>query len=341
VPAARVEAVAGMGKDRQHARFTVVTAGSRSRGVAFGSPPRSIAGADSGPHDLALRLELNRWNGAVEPRVVLRALCPTRRGELRVLGEDDGFWERLERAMAAKAPLRAEPAGAPAEPPRDRRGEGFAGVVGDLISSGASTLVAVADVSRRRDSLEELVAGLAPDGLPVASWTALAANPAPAGGFAHVVALDPPPGGAADATLNGLGPLVHLAWGPAEAEFALGAYRWLLDLRPALTAAYRALRELAPGAPAAALEAALRGGGRHPRGAEGCALLLRVLSELDLAEFTSTAVGGPACRVLSGVRTELERSQSYRDCAERLAAVERALAAELPARPAAAVAAAR
>jgi single-stranded-DNA-specific exonuclease len=337
VPAARVEAVAGMGKDRQHARFTVVTAGSRSRGVAFGSPPRSIAGADSGPHDLALRLELNRWNGAVEPRVVLRAMCPTRGGELRVLGEEDGFWERVERAMAA-----ATPAALAGRPPRDRRGEGFAGVAGDLISSGEPTLVAVADVSRRRDSLEELVAGLAPDGLPVASWGALAASPELAAGYAHVVALDPPPGGATDPILRTLDGLAHLAWGPAEAEFALGAYRWQLDLRPALTAAYRALRELPEGAPAAELEAALRGEGRHPREAEGCALLLGVLTELDLVDYTQAAAGGPACRVLAGVRTELERSATFVACAERLAAGERALAAELPERPAvAATAAAR
>ena len=99
VPAARVESVAGMGKDRQHARFTVVTAGSRSRGVAFGSSARSIKVEE--PHDLALRLERNRWNGTVEPRVIMRALCPTEQGTLHVLGEEGTFWERLDRALAA------------------------------------------------------------------------------------------------------------------------------------------------------------------------------------------------------------------------------------------------
>ena len=144
--------------------------------------------------------------------------------------------------------------------------------------------------------------------------------------FAHLVALDPPPGGATDPLLAS-GPLAHLAWTPAEAEFALGAYRWELDLRPALKAAYRALRELGPGAAPEALEAALRGPGEHPRGPEACALLVRVLGELALVEF-----GARSARVLEAVRTDLERSETFQDCAERLDAVERALAAELPAR---------
>ena len=328
VPAARVEAVAGMGKDRQHARFTVVTAGSRSRGVAFGSPPRSIAGPDAGPHDLALRLELNRWNGTVEPRVVMRAMCPTQPGELRVLGEDGDFWERLEAALAASEPPSLDPPGTPI---RDRRGEGFAGVAGDLLSSGEPVLVAVADLSRRRKSLAELVAGLAPAGMPVISWSALRRDPSIAQPFAHLVALDPPPGGATDPLL-GRCPLAHLAWTPAEAEFALDAYRWELDLRPPLEAAYRALKALEPGAAPEALEQALRGEGEHPRGPEACALLVRVLGELALVEFRDRS----AC-VLDAVRTELDRSATFRECAERLAAVERALAPELPARrPAAA-----
>src|SRR4051794_15788003 len=85
VPAARLKGVSGMGAERQHARFTLVTGTGLAAGVAFGSTPRALASGD-GPHDLALRLERNRWNGAVEPRVVLRAVCPTRPGELRVVG---------------------------------------------------------------------------------------------------------------------------------------------------------------------------------------------------------------------------------------------------------------
>ena len=72
-----------MGEEREHSRFTLVTAGgARSRGVAFRSPPKELAPAAEENHDIALRLERNRWNGVVEPRTILRALCPTRRGAL-------------------------------------------------------------------------------------------------------------------------------------------------------------------------------------------------------------------------------------------------------------------
>ncbi len=90
VPAARFERVTAMGEEKEHSRFTLVTAGGKkSRGVAFRSRPSELAPATEAMHDVALRLEKNRWNGVVEPRVLLRALCPTEPGELNVLGEGE------------------------------------------------------------------------------------------------------------------------------------------------------------------------------------------------------------------------------------------------------------
>jgi single-stranded-DNA-specific exonuclease len=337
VPAARFQQVTAMGEEREHSRFTLVTAGgTRSRGVAFRSPPSALAPAAKAHHDIALQLEPNRWNGMVEPRAVLRAMCPTRRGELRVLGEDGSFWARLRRALDrahAGAPSWIGGHMAPQSrtvAPVDRRREGFAGVAGDLFSSGEAVLVAVADVPRRREGLEAIVAGLAPDGMPVASWRAIATEPQIVSRFDHLVALDPPPGGVSDPLL-GLGPRPHLAWGPAEAEFALLVWRAELELRPALVETYRALREL-PDAPAPeAVEAALRGPGRYPRAPETCAPLLLVLAELALVDFD---VESRSCRVLEAPRTELARSAAYGACHSRLAAIERTLAGELD-RPAA------
>ena len=159
----------------------------------------------------------------------------------------------------------------PGPPPLDRRGEGFAGVAGDLFSSGESVLVAVADVSRRRAGLESLVAGLAEGPMPVASWELLAAEPSLLEEFDHLVALDPPPQGAADPLLRRY-PRAHMAWGPAEAEFALLIWRAQLDLRPALTEVYRALRALPPARRPSGPRMRCRGGGRHPRtrGAAAC-----------------------------------------------------------------------
>jgi single-stranded-DNA-specific exonuclease len=325
VPSARFERVTGMGEDKEHSRFTLVAAGgAKSRGVAFGSPPRALAPALEQPHDIALRLERNRWNGMVEPRVILRALCPTEPGELRVLGKDEPFWEELGELLAAATPPAA--AAFSAGIVEDRRGEGFAGVAGDLYSSGEPVLVAVADVPRRRAGLEAVVAGLSDGPMPVTSWGALAAHPTLAQGFDHLVALDPPPGGIADPLLRSV-PRAHLAWGPAEAEFAIAASRAELDLRPQLTEIYRALRGLPVDASPADLEAALRGGARYPRTARACARLARVLTELSLIELDPKA---RTCRVLDAVRSDLELSPTYRAGRDQLAAAERALAPELP-----------
>jgi single-stranded-DNA-specific exonuclease len=324
VPSARFERVIGMGEDREHSRFTLVAAGgARSRGVAFGSPPKALSPALERPHDIALRLERNRWNGMVEPRVILRALCPTEPGQLRVLGEEEPFWDELAALLPAAPPAAVAFAGGIVE---DRRGEGFAGVAGDLFSSGEAVLVAVADVPRRRAGLEAVVAGLSDGPMPVTSWGALAARPSLAEGFDHLVALDPPPGGIADPQLRAV-PRAHLAWGPAEGDFALTAARAELDLRPHLTEVYRALRELPPDTPATSLEAAFRGAGRYPRNARACARLARVLTELSLIELDAAA---RTCRVLEAVQTDLELSPTYRATAGELAAIERALTPELP-----------
>jgi hypothetical protein len=190
--------------------------------------------------------------------------------------------------------------------------------------------VAVADVPRRREGLEAIVAGLAADGMPVASWRAVAAEPQIVSRFDHLVALDPPPGGRSDPLLGG-GPRAHLAWGPAEAAFALLVWRAELEVRPALVETYRTLRDL-PDAPSPeAVEAVLRGPGRYPRAPETCATLLLVLADLALVDFD---VGSRSFRVLDAPRTELARSATYRACQSRLAAIERALAGELD-RPAA------
>jgi hypothetical protein len=161
--------------------------------------------------------------------------------------------------------------------------------------------------------------------MAVASWADIAADPGLARSADHLVALDPPPGGRADPLLRA-GPRAHLAWGPAEAEFALCVYRSELDLRPTLRDAYRALRALPEAATPEDVERALAGTGRYPRSPESCARLLAVLDELELVEF---ALERRSCRVREGVRADLTRSSAFRASRERLAAIERALAAEL------------
>jgi hypothetical protein len=158
------------------------------------------------------------------------------------------------------------------------------------------------------------------------SWARLAARPELARTFDHIVALDPPPGGVADSLLHVV-PRAHLAWGPAEAEFTITAYRASLDLRPHLTEVYRALRALEPAAPAWELEAALCGTARYPREPAFCARLLTVLTELGLVQFDAETA---SCRILEGVKSDLELSPTYRAAHEELTKVEHALAPEFP-----------
>lgn len=350
VPGARVGDVRAMGEEGAHARFTLSAGGARARAVAFRTPPGSIKALGDQPQHVAVRLEANEWNGAVEPRLVLRGAAPAAGGACHVLGEAEDFW------TVALAELESDPAewATPGPPLRtliDARGRGVAGVAAELLSSGEGVLVVVADVPRRRKGIEAVLGGLAatlqpPPALAAAdssrgalglvAWHALAAEPALAGAYEHLVALDPPTHPDGEALLAAApGPaaplpaatpargFAHLAWGSPETVFALQVAEAELELRPALAQTFRALRDRG-GAEGDALAAFLRGSGRHPRRAAVCGRLLRVLQELELVELDAAA---HSCRALDAPRTELERSPAYRAYVERLEATRRYLGA--------------
>src|SRR5919201_4836554 len=167
VPAAKVGDARSMGDEGQHCRFTLSSSGIRARGVAFRTAVAGIVECGEERRDVALRLELNRWNGVVEPRVVLRTLCRLDPGECDVLGESGELWARLDDPWTGLEP------GPPVRAVRDRRGEAFAGVAGDLVSSGEPTLVVCADVARRRGVLGQVLGTRV---TPLVSWDSLAAD---------------------------------------------------------------------------------------------------------------------------------------------------------------------
>ena len=328
VPAARVTDVRPMGDEGQHASFMLVGGGGRARTVAFRREARSLPSSPDERTDAAVRLELNEWNGAVESRLVLRALSPTQPGESEDPAARTPFWETFARAL--DAPLEPPAPGPPVRAVRDRRGEGFAGVCGDLVSSGEPVLVLCADGPRRRAALERVVAGLRravdpdrPASLAVVSWDDLEAEPALAVPFAHVVALDPPTRPDAADWLAGLGDggFVHLAWGPAEERFALAVAERMLDPRDELVALYRALRDRD-----GALEAVLRGDERHPRSGARAGLLVRILAESGLVSL-ARAGEEYAIELLDVGRTDLARSPAYLRSLDRLAVAREQLGA--------------
>ena len=355
VPAARVTDVRPMGDEAQHARFRLASAGSRAEAVAFRASPASVAREGAERCNAAVRLELNEWNGRVEPRVTLSALCPSEEGVRVASGEPGSFWEAVRHELHADLD-RPEPARVvslrPAEGGRmvrDRRGEGIAGVAGQLLSSGEPVLVVCADAARRRAALGAVVAGLSRPGpgagdgrtdtrlasseLPVVSWDTLAAEPALAGRFPHLLAIDPPPGRGSLrlACVGAAAPeesFCHLGWGPAEVGFALAVARVGLDLRDTLADVYRRLRG-AGEASAGNLERMLTGDGPFPRPPAVCGRVLRVLRELRLVIVEADGDDGPVrWRVRETVRTDLDRSHAHRAYRRRLEDVERYLAEE-------------
>jgi single-stranded-DNA-specific exonuclease len=222
VPAARLLDPRPMGEGK-HVRFTVESGGARARAVAFGMP-RLPEGCEDGL-DATFGLELNEFNGVVEPRLVLRdAVAPRPRAVELLEGE-----------------LLPTSGRAPDARDRDRRNLGVAGTLGMFAASGERVLALCADAPR-------WAAALAPrlGGFTLGGWE----SAGEAAGFDHVIALEPPPFGLPDVP-------VVLAWGEAEEAIALGAHRHRWDLRPHVAALYRALRD-GTEAPVARAELALR-----------------------------------------------------------------------------------
>jgi single-stranded-DNA-specific exonuclease len=234
VPAAGLSDVRPMGEGR-HARFTVSTGGARARAVAFGvgtsvaSAARMPEDGEAARHDVVARLELNRWEGSVEPRLVVRSLHDLPEGVGTAAGCGGscaqckcgmaggewlaGVWRERERLSLPQPP--AADRQAIARTVVDHRAEGPLGALADLLSSDGPVLVACADVSRRRALFDVALSPmrfgrsapgfasmhcarpepLAPGGelaVSVTDHAWLERDPEQAMRFEHVFLLDPP-----------------------------------------------------------------------------------------------------------------------------------------------------
>ncbi len=313
VPSARVRDVRPMGEGK-HARFSLHSGSHRALGVAFGRSGLGVG--DDDPVDAAVRLEVNHWNGAVEPRVVLRELYPwenTANGG-RNGSDDDGdgdvaaWWRRFEAELVADLDGRPPEDDLPAEDPERRTIHGAnspAATVFELLSSGAGVLALVADAPRR--------AALARDGLTLADYAELERDPDLARGFAHVVLVDPPPSAYLERLASrpsAEGGFLHPVWGDAEHRFALAVLESRHARRRELVNMFRDLRE-AGEVDGEGLRQALLGSGTHPRDPRAAARCFRVLAELGLVHGTPDA-GRGGVRVVSSEGTELERSAAFR-----------------------------
>jgi hypothetical protein len=227
-----------------------------------------------------------------------------------------------------------------------------------LVSSGAGVLAVCADASRRA-ALANGAAGLArfnggaaliachrcddeeiarlreraASGLALVDFAALERVPELAGAFEHVVLVDPPRG-EADEALAGLpreesSPgYLHVLWSEAETEFAAKALAEQWATREGVAATYRALRQTGD-ARGCRLREALAGAGDHPLCPEAAARRFRVLRELGLLQGAVEG-GEGVVRVVSSVRTDLQRSAAFRLYDERLSEAQQFLASPKP-----------
>jgi single-stranded-DNA-specific exonuclease len=165
VPSARVTDVRAMGEGK-HARFSLRSGSHRALGVAFGRA--SLGVEDEDLLDATVRLEVNHWNGSVEPRVVLRELYPLEEPEVgagesalphRCSCEEPEWWRRFEvelrHSLSGESVSDLVEQGKPQtrEPGAKRQAVRSAApatvAIAELVSSGAGVLAVCADASRR------------------------------------------------------------------------------------------------------------------------------------------------------------------------------------------------
>jgi single-stranded-DNA-specific exonuclease len=360
VPSARLADVTPMGEGK-HARFNLHSGGARALGVAFGRP--SLPVTDEEPVDAAVRLEVNQWNGSVEPRVVLRELyrLPYEPAEMplhQCLCDGDEWRRRFEAELSAA--LESWPEERLTEAARAgsvrqlvQGGRSAVATMAELVSSGESVLALCADASRRA-GLATGASGLArfgggaaliacgrcpaeavrelnghrSGGLALTDFAALALAPEVALDFDHVVLVDPPPfqylAALAARGPDGRSSFLHSPWGEQERGFALRVLDDELGMRRPLAAAFERLREVQP-VEGSSLRDVLAGSGDYPHGPELAARCVRVLQELELIALDARG-RELSLRVVSSEHTQLERSGAFRAYSARLEEGKRYLA---------------
>ena len=349
VPGAQLTDIRPMGEGDRHARFTLLSGAQRALGVAFGVDG-SLARATAAPHDVSVALEINHWNGAVEPRVVLGSVYPgaeddpeAESGLPHPIGDEE-FWTRFDAELARD--LGADPAAAPPAEREivDRRGRAIVPALAGLAAGGGSLLVLCADAPRRRELVERAArparfgggrmaicsARLADDsalearlladaecGVVLADWGALSRLPSLAAGFAHVLVVDPASSSSLDAAAAAGTGYLHRLDGQAEAEFAIRCHTDEWPSRASLAELYRSLTAAASDLSGPRLRSLFAGERRaHPHAPESAARAARVLDELGLIAWEGCGAAR-ALRVVSSDGTDLERSGAYQAYRER------------------------
>jgi single-stranded-DNA-specific exonuclease len=345
VPGARIGDVRAMGEGERHARFSLASGPARASGVAFGVGTSLAGVAENGPLDVSLRLELDEWNGAVSPRIVLGSLYPSPAGEPSDLRcPDDEYRARLAAALE-REPALVEASVAFTHPRArlDRTQASGIASVASLASSGEPVLVVCADAIWRRGLVESaasparfgggraavlaargpLASGLvtarrlleAGGGIALADWQALALHPELAAEFPHVVLADPAPEPRVEAVAMAAARrapgYAHILSSHEDPSLSLRALEHSFPSRAALGPVYRALRDRATRPLSLdAVRSAIEAGAGEVRSPEWCGRAIRALAEIGVVRMAGSR-DAPMLEVVSSVRGELERSPSF------------------------------
>ena len=346
VPGCEIADVRPMGDGERHARFLLSGSHSRARGVAFGVGGTLEGAAEMGPQDASVRLELNEWNGTVEPRIVLGSLYGSGGGPgPRDYRATQAEWEeRFERALAGPIGF-AGASGLHRRSTRTvihRRFTSGLAVIAELASSCEPVLVVAADAMRRRRLVDEVlpparfcegeaaivsargslergveaaeaVARCECGGVALADPFALAQAQHLPALFTHVVVADPLPHARvasllAEGATEGSGFVHSLA-----AEEAL-INQVLAEEFPGREMLARAYRVVADGSAPLGLEDLRRdlcGDRSDARSPESCALAVRILTEMGVVRRTAGG-GERSFEALTSVRGDLSNSMSFR-----------------------------
>ena len=171
VPSARLREIRPLGQTGKHSRFELESGAGKASGVAFGmnGELERLAGGE-GALDMSVRLEVDRWNGAVAPRVILRELYPlldeagsqddsgSREHARSCFGEacaapEAEWWDRFDAAYEGfDGGWAVAPVAGPSRPREvvDRRRGAAVAAIAELVSTGDSVLALCADAGRRR-----------------------------------------------------------------------------------------------------------------------------------------------------------------------------------------------
>lgn len=344
VPACQVVATARVGQDGRHLEVRLRAAGVTTRTIGFGQGERQVGIDTAVAHDAIVRLDVERYQELVGPRVTLDALEPLGAAASPVPGM---CRQACDAACVERAALTAEMLDVPDALPdaprggapllvRDRRGRTSAVVLlATLAHADGGAVAVVSDVARRRSVFDGLLeparlgldaavlAGRRCDAGPAAArltgsrgapvmamveYASLPHSELPPG--AHVVLVDPPSNEreAAWAVARANGGCLHLVWGQDEVDFTRRMVEEAHDVRGAATEVWRALADGIQRSWGADLDRLLLGGGPVMRPPVAVARALAVLREIGLVEADAAGVRAK----IDAPRREIGASERHR-----------------------------